>query len=157
MEVPNMGYSTLLTLKTALADISAIKNTRKQSAITFEVFVLWLCNQCYYTHDVIGIKMTYGDLPYYKGIRAKACREYRLHENNHKKHTNHLHTFRKWSITWSQFIICTCSKLWLIRHSMMCTAIYSSCDSNIIKYGGPSQGCGSVKKTSCRSSSFHTK
>jgi len=38
---------------------------------TFEVFVLWLCNQCYYTRDVIGIKMTYRDLPYYEGIRPK--------------------------------------------------------------------------------------
>jgi len=30
----------LLTLKTALADISAATNTCKQSAVTFEVFVL---------------------------------------------------------------------------------------------------------------------
>jgi len=43
----------------------------KQRAVTFEVFVLWLRNQCYYTRDVIGIKMTYSDLPYYKGISPK--------------------------------------------------------------------------------------
>jgi len=43
-----------LTLKTELADISTATNTRKQSAETFEVFVLWLCNQRYYTRDVIG-------------------------------------------------------------------------------------------------------
>jgi len=40
-----------LTLKSALADISATKNARKQNAVTFEVFVLWLCNQHYYTRD----------------------------------------------------------------------------------------------------------
>jgi len=28
-------------------------------------------NQHYYTCDVIGIKMTYKDLPYYEGMRAK--------------------------------------------------------------------------------------
>jgi len=60
-----------LTLKSALADISATTNTRKQSAVTFEVFVLWLRNQHYYTHDAIGIKMTHRDLPYYKGISPK--------------------------------------------------------------------------------------
>jgi len=60
-----------LTLKSALADISVATNTRKQSAVTFEVFVLWLRNQCYYTRDVIGIKMTYRDLPYYEGISLK--------------------------------------------------------------------------------------
>jgi len=54
-----------------LADISATTNTGKQSAITFKVFVLWLCNRSYYTRDVIGIKMTYRDLPYYEGIRPK--------------------------------------------------------------------------------------
>jgi len=56
-----------LTLKSAL-DISTATNTRKQSAATFKLFVLWLRNQCYYTRDVIGIKMTYRDLPYYEGI-----------------------------------------------------------------------------------------
>jgi len=56
----------------------------KQSDITFEVFVLWLCNQHYYTHDAIGIKMTYRDLPYYEGIRAKICHENKLHENKHE-------------------------------------------------------------------------
>jgi len=60
-----------LTLKSALADISAVTNTRKQSAVTFEVFVLRLRNQRYYTCDVIGIQTTYRDLPYYKGISPK--------------------------------------------------------------------------------------
>jgi len=35
------------------------------------MFVLWLHNQRYYTRDVIGIKMTYRDLPYYKIISPK--------------------------------------------------------------------------------------
>jgi len=80
----------VLTLKTTLADISAAKSTRKQSAVTFEVFVLWLHNQRYYSCDVIGIKMMYRDLPYCKGIRAKTHREYVFHKNNHKNHVNHL-------------------------------------------------------------------
>jgi len=54
--------------------------------------------------------MTYRDLPYYEGIRAKTCREYKLHKNKQKDHANHLHTFKKWSITWSQFIVSTPSK-----------------------------------------------
>jgi len=61
-------YSGCLTLKSALADISAATNTCKQSAVTFEVFVLWLSSQCYYTCDVIGM---YRDLPYYEGISPK--------------------------------------------------------------------------------------
>jgi len=61
----------LLALKTALADISAATNTCKQITITFKLFVLWLRNQCYYTCDVIGIKMTYRYLPYYEGISPK--------------------------------------------------------------------------------------
>jgi len=80
----------LLTLKSALADISAATNTCKQSAVTFEVFVLCLCNQRYYTRDVLGIKMTHRDLPYYEGIRAKTYCEYKLHKNN----ANSLHTFK---------------------------------------------------------------
>jgi len=36
--------------------------------------------------------MTYRDLPYYKGIRAKTRREYKLHKNKHKNHANSLHT-----------------------------------------------------------------
>jgi len=71
--------SANLALKSALADILA---ARKQSAITFEVFILWLRNQHYYTRDVIRIKMTYRDLRYYEGIRAKTCCEYK---NKHKK------------------------------------------------------------------------
>jgi len=54
-----------------LANILAATNTGKQSAVTFEVFVLWLRNQRYYTGDVIGIKMTYRDLAYYEGISPK--------------------------------------------------------------------------------------
>jgi len=50
-----------LSLKSALANISATTNVHKQSAVTFEVFVLWLHNEHYYTCDVIGIKMTYRD------------------------------------------------------------------------------------------------
>jgi len=53
-------------------------------------------NQHYYTCDVIGIKMTYRDLPYYEGMRAKTRRENKLYENKHKNHTNPLHTFTKW-------------------------------------------------------------
>jgi len=45
----------------------AATNTCKQSAVTFKVFVLWLLNQCYYTRDVIGIKLVYRDLPYCEG------------------------------------------------------------------------------------------
>jgi len=71
------------------------------------VFVLWLRNQHYYTHDVIGIKMTHKDLSYYEGIRAPWI------ENKHKNHANSLHTFRKWSITWS---LSGCTKCRLICH-----------------------------------------
>jgi len=67
-----------------LANISAAKNTRKQSAVTFEVFILLLRNQHYYTRDVIGTKMMYRDLLYFEGIRAKTHREYKLHKNKHK-------------------------------------------------------------------------
>jgi len=59
-----------------------------------------------------------------------------------------LHTFRKWSITWSQFVLSGCSKHWLICHSMVSTAIYGSCDCGAIKSGRPSLDSGSVKKTS---------
>jgi len=103
-----------LVLKFALATT----NTHKQSTVTFEVFVLWLHNQHYYTRGVIGIKMTYRDFPYYEGIRAKTHHEHKLHENKHENHTNLLHTFRKRSITWSQFVISVRSKLWLIHYSM---------------------------------------
>jgi len=37
--------------------------------------------------------MTHKDLPYYKSIRAKTRREYELHKNKHKNHSNSLHTF----------------------------------------------------------------
>jgi len=77
-----------LTLKSTLADISATINICKQSAVTVKVFDIWLCNQHYYTCDVIGIKMTYRDLPYYKGIRAKTIHEYKLNENKHESHSN---------------------------------------------------------------------
>jgi len=73
--------------------------------LTFKVFVLWLCNQHYYT---------YRDLPYYEDIRAKTHRECILYENKHENHTNYLHTFRKWSITWSYFVLSGRTKCWLI-------------------------------------------
>jgi len=76
--------------------------------------------------------MTYRDLPYYEGMRAKTRRENKLHENAHENHANSLHTFRKWSITWSQYVVSIHNKHWLILHSMECTAIYSSCDSEEI-------------------------
>jgi len=91
----------LLTLKSTLVNISATKNTRKQSTVTFKLFVLWLHNQCYYTHDAIGIKITHGDLPYYEGIRDKTRHEYKLH----KKARKSCKTFRKCSITWHVLII----------------------------------------------------
>jgi len=56
------------------------------------------------------------------------------YENKYKNHANHVHTFRKWSVTWSQFVLSARSNHWLIRHSMVCTAIYSSHDSNLIKF-----------------------
>jgi len=105
--------------------MSAATNTRKQSAVTFEVFVLWLRNQHYYTRDAIGIKMMYR-------MMTKTRHEYKLHKNKHKNHTNCLHTFRRWSIPWSQVIVSGSFKRWLICHSMASTAIYSS------------RGCGSI-------------
>jgi len=60
--------------------------------------------------------MTCKDLLYYEGIRAKTCHDYKLDENKHENHANPLHTFRKWSITWSQFVLTGCTKHWLIRH-----------------------------------------
>jgi len=96
--------------------------------------------------------MKYRDLPYYEGIRAKTPHEYKLHENKHENHTNHVHTFRRWSITWSQFVLTDHTKHWLIHHSMACTAIYSSHDFWINKNGGSSLDYGSVKKISHHSS-----
>jgi len=84
-------------------------HTRRQSTVTFEVFVLWLHNQCYYTHDVIRIKMIHRDLPYYEVMRAKTCCENKLHENK-QNYANLLHTFRKWSVTWSQFVLSSPNK-----------------------------------------------
>jgi len=105
-----------LTLKTALANISATTNTHKQSAVTLEVFVLWLLNQRYYIRDVIGIKMMYRDLPYYEGIRPK-----------HAMNTN----FTKTSTKIMQTVYIPLEngpKRLLICHSMVSTAIYSSRD-----------------------------
>jgi len=132
------------------------KNTFKQNTITFKVFVLWLRNQHYYTHNAIEIKMKYRDLPYYK---ASGHCEYNLNENKHENHTNCLHTctFRKWTITWSLFVLSSHTKCWLIHHSMVFTAIYSSHDSDAIKNGRPTLDCTSVKKTSRRSSLLRTK
>jgi len=67
--------------------MSAAAHARKQSAITFKVFVLWLCNQHYYTRDVIEM---YRDLPYYEGMRAKTRYENWLHKNKHENHVNPL-------------------------------------------------------------------
>jgi len=36
--------------------------------------------------------MTYRDLPYYEGIKAKTRRKYILHKSKHKNHANSLHT-----------------------------------------------------------------
>jgi len=69
----------------------------------------------------------------YKGftlIQRYPCCEYKLHENKHKNHANSLHTFRKWSITWSQFVLSGRLKHWLICHSKVSTAIYSWRDSD---------------------------
>jgi len=115
-----------------LADISAATNAHKQSAVTFEVFILWLHNQRYYIHDVIGIKMMCRDLPYYEGIRAKTRREYKLHKNKHKNHTNSYIPLEMVH----NFVVSGRSKRWLIRHSMASTAIYSSHDCGVIKHGG---------------------
>jgi len=68
----------------------------------------------HYTFDVIGITMTYRDLPYYEGMRAKTHCKNKLHEN--KKENHPVHTFRKCSITWSQFVVFTSNQCWLIRH-----------------------------------------
>jgi len=59
-----MQYLTINMILTLKFDILAAMNTRKQCAVTFEVFVLWLC---YYTHDVVGIKITYRNLQKYQG------------------------------------------------------------------------------------------
>jgi len=122
----------LLTLKTALADKSAATNAHKQNAVTFEVFVLWLHNQCYYTCDAIGIKMTYRDLPYYKGIRAKHAMNINFTITS-TKITQTVCILRKWSITWSQV---SSFKHWLICHSMVSTTIYSSRDCGEINMAG---------------------
>jgi len=60
-------------------------NACKQSIVTYEVFVLWLHNQHHYnTHDLIGIKMTYRDLPYYEGIPKHAMNtRYRSSATSH--------------------------------------------------------------------------
>ena len=47
----------------------------KQSAVTFEVFIVWLCNLCHSTRDVISIKMIPRGLPYDQSIGTKTCRE----------------------------------------------------------------------------------
>jgi len=79
------------------------------------MFVLWIYNQHYYTRNVIGIKITYRDLPYYESMRAKTHHENKLHENKHENYAKPLHTFRKWSITWSQFDLSGPNICWLIR------------------------------------------
>jgi len=70
--------------------------------------------------------MTYRDLPYYEGTRAKTHHEYKIHD------TKILQTLY---IPLHNFVLSGCTKRWLIHHSMACTAIYSSCDSEITKNG----------------------
>jgi len=85
------------------------------------VFVLWLRNQHYDTRDVIEIRMTYRDLPYYEGIRTKTHREYKLH----KIGTKIMHTLvplEKQSITWFQFIVLNVSQFAIQWHVQPYTA-----------------------------------
>jgi len=116
------GYSSLTP---ALADILAATHTCKQSIITFKVVVLWLHNQHYYTHE---IKITYRDLPYYEGVRAKTHHEYKLHENKPRKSCK---SFTYVPLKNAPLLGPTLSYLVvlnvvLIHHSIACTAIYSS-------------------------------
>jgi len=39
--------------------------------------------------------VTFKDLPYYEGMRAKTPYENKIHENKHENYTNSLHIFRK--------------------------------------------------------------
>jgi len=66
----------------------------------------------------------YRDLPYYEGPKHAVNISFMKIS---MKIMQTIHTF----ITWSQFIVSTRSKHWLIRHSMVFTAIYSSHDSDI--------------------------
>jgi len=88
------------------------------------MFVLWLRNQRYYACDIIGIKMTHRIYPTTKLPRPKHSVNINFTKNKHKNHANSLHTFRKWPIAWSQFVLSRRSKHCLIRHSMASTAIY---------------------------------
>jgi len=72
--------------------ISVALYVRKQSAVTFKVFIVWLSNQHYYTCDVIGIKMMHRDLPYYEGMRVKNAMKINFSMNP-------LHAIKKWSLT----------------------------------------------------------
>jgi len=57
------------------------------------------------TESTLLYNMMHRDLSYCEGIMAKTRREYKLHENKEESHTNPLHTFRKWSITWSHYLV----------------------------------------------------
>jgi len=114
-------------------------NTR--IAVTFIVFVLWLHNQHYYTHDVIGIKWCKGIYP----TRKISGPKHAVNINFTKISRKIMQTlYIPLSMTWS---LSGRSKHWPIHHSMACTAIHSLRDSDIIKKNGrPNQDCGGVKK-----------
>jgi len=58
-----LSLKSKLTLESTYANISATTYICKQSAVTFEVVILWLRNQHYHAYDVIGIKVMHRDLP----------------------------------------------------------------------------------------------
>jgi len=92
------------------------------------VFILWLRNQHYCTHDVIWI------YPTMKVWEPKHAVKINFMKISTKiMHTLYIHTFRKCSITWSQFVWFIPNQRWLICHSM---DIYASCDSNTDLNGG---------------------
>ena len=47
----------------------------KQSTVTFEAFIVWLCNLCHSTRDVINNTMILRDLPYDQSIGTKTHRQ----------------------------------------------------------------------------------
>ena len=46
-----------------------------QSTVTFEAFIVWLCNLCHCTRDVISNNDIYRGLPYNQSIRDKILRK----------------------------------------------------------------------------------
>jgi len=101
--------------------------------------------------------MTYRDLPTMKISGPKHAVNMNFTKISTKNLANSLHTFRKWSITWSQFVVSGFFKCWLIRHSKASTAMYSSRKCGTIKHGELSLDSGSVKKTSHRCLLLYTK